>query len=86
MGPGGQKKNAEKLFPKYFKGRIWNFKQNMNYILMIINQNILAILRTFLNLQQNFLKRFTQRRLLPKLLLLSFLAKIQTEKKYLMNN
>ena len=29
-------------------------QQYLNYMLMIINQNILAILRTFLNLQKNY--------------------------------
>ena len=55
---------------------------------MIINQNILAILRTFLNLQNKFMKNSTPNKL-PQLLLLNFLAKFQTEnieKKYQMNN
>ena len=47
-------KNALKLSSKYFKDRIWKIKQYLNYILMIINQNILAILSTFLNLQKNY--------------------------------
>ena len=45
-------KNAPKLSSKYLKDRICKIKQYLNYILMIINQNILAILRTFLNLQK----------------------------------
>ena len=49
---------------------------------MMINQKILAILRTFLNLR----KSFTPRRQLPKLLLLNFFAKFLTETKYLMKN
>ena len=44
-------KNAPKLSSKYLKDRICKIKQYLNYILMIINQNILANLRTFLNLQ-----------------------------------
>ena len=54
---------------------------------MIINQNILAILRTFLNLQNKFMKNSTPNKL-PQLLLLNFLAKFQTEnieKKYQMS-
>ena len=47
-------KNAPKLSSKYLKDRICKLKQYSNYILMIINQNILAILRTFLNLQKNY--------------------------------
>ena len=53
---------------------------------MIINQNILAILRTFSNVQKRFMKNFATRRQLPKLLLLNFLAKFQTERKNLLNN
>ena len=37
-------KNAPKLSSKYLKDRICKIKQYLNYILMIINQNILAIL------------------------------------------
>ena len=44
--------NAPKLSSKYLKDRICKIKQYLNYILMIINQNILAILRSFLNLQK----------------------------------
>ena len=44
-------KYAPKLSSKYLKDRICKIKQYLNYILMIINQNILANLRTFLNLQ-----------------------------------
>ena len=51
---------------------------------MIINQNTLTMLRAFLNLQKNFLKNSTPRKL-PQLLLLKFLAKFLTERKYLMN-
>ena len=46
-------KNVPKLSSKYLKYRLWKIKQYSNYILMIIiNQNILAILKTFLNLQR----------------------------------
>ena len=38
-------KNAPKLFSKYLKGRIRKIIQYLNYVLMIINQNILVILR-----------------------------------------
>ena len=47
-------KNAQKLFSKYLKDRFYKTKQYLNYILMIINQNIPAILRTFSNLQKIF--------------------------------
>ena len=52
-------KNAPKLSSKYLKHRIWKIKQYLNYILMIMNQNILAILRTFLNLQKKIMKLYT---------------------------
>ena len=45
-------KYVPKLSSKYLKDRTCKIKQYLNYILMIINQNILAILRTFLNLQK----------------------------------
>ena len=50
---------------------------------MIINQNILAILKAFLNLQKKIMKNSTPSEL-PQLLL-NFLAKFLTEKKDLMN-
>ena len=53
---------------------------------MIINQNILAILRTFSNRQKVFMENFTPGTQLLKLLLLNFLAKFLKESKYLMNN
>ena len=40
----GGAKNLPKHFSEYLKDRIWKIKQYLNYILMIINQNILAIL------------------------------------------
>ena len=52
---------------------------------MIMNQNILAILRTFSNLQKKIKRNFTPSRQLPKLLL-NFLAKFLAERKCLMNN
>ena len=54
-------KNAPKLSSKYLKDRICKIKQYLNYILMIINQNILAILRTFLNLKKKIGKLYTKR-------------------------
>ena len=49
-------KNAQKRSLKYLKDRICESKQYLNYILKIINQNILAILRTFSNLQKKISK------------------------------
>ena len=59
-------------------------------MLMIIKQNILTILRIFLNLKKKKkkkkkkLKNFIPSKV-PQLLLLNFLAKLITERKYLMN-
>ena len=53
---------------------------------MIINRNILAILRTSSNLQKAVMNNYTPSRQLSQLLLLNSLAKVLTERKYLMNN
>ena len=45
-------KNVPKLSSKYLKDRICKIKQYLNNRYLIINQNILAILRTFLNLKK----------------------------------
>ena len=50
---------------------------------MIINQNILAILRTFLNLQKNYEKLHTKQSFISATA--EFLSKIYNTKKYLMN-
>ena len=75
-------KNVPKLSSKYLKDRICKIKQYLNYILMIINQNILATLRAFLNLQKQIIKNATPRGL-PQLLLLNLFGKFLTERKYL---
>ena len=43
-------KNAPKRPLKYLKGRIWKIKQYLNYILMIINQNILKSAKKMMKL------------------------------------
>ena len=78
-------KNAPKLSSKYLKDRICKIKQYLNYILMIINQNILAILRTFLNLKKKEKMKNSIRSKLPQLLLLIFFGKFLTERNYLIN-
>ena len=52
--------NAWKLSAKYLQDRLWKIEQYLNYILLIINQNILAILRKFLNLQKKIMKLYTK--------------------------
>ena len=57
-------RNAPQLSSKYLKQRICKIKEYLNYILITINQNILAILRTFLNLEKkkkNYEKFYTKR-------------------------
>ena len=56
-------KNFPKLSSKYLKDRICKIKQYLNNKYLIINQNILAILRAFLNLQQkkNYEKLYTKK-------------------------
>ena len=76
-------KNSPKHSSKYLKDRIWKIKQYLNYILMIINQNILAILWTFLNLQKKLWNSTPSE--LPQLLLLNLFAKFLTERKHLIN-
>ena len=56
----------------------------MNYILMVTNQNILSILRTFLNLQKKKKKIWNSTPSeLPQLPLLNLFVKFLTERKYL---
>ena len=52
---------------------------------MIINQNILAILRAFLNLQKKKIMKNSTPSKLPQLLILNLFAKFLTERKYLMS-
>ena len=84
LGRSQSAKNAPKLSRKYLKDRMCKIKQYLNYMLMIINQNILAILRTYLNLEKKNMKSPTPSKL-PQLLLLNFLTKLPTEKIYIMN-
>ena len=53
-------KNALKLLSKYLKHRICEIKQYLNHILIIINQNILAILTIFFNFQKLLWKTLHQ--------------------------
>ena len=53
-------KKAQKLASEYLKDRISKIKQDLNYILMIINQIIVV---TFLNLQKKIMKNCTSSKL-----------------------
>ena len=77
-------KNSLKFSSKYLKDRIYKIKQYLNYILMIINENILAMRRAYLNLQKRIMKNSTPSELAEPLLLNLF-GKFLTETKYLMN-
>ena len=59
------------------KDKIFKIKQYLICMLMVINQNILAILRELLDLGNNFVKNSTPSKL-PQLLL-NFLAKFLTK-------
>ena len=61
--------------------------QYLNYVLMIINENILGILsKGIIKSAKKIMKNFTLRRQLPQLLLLNFFANVLTERKYLLSN
>ena len=87
LAPDGswRAKNAQKIFFKVLERKNLQNQTISNNILMIMNQNIPAILRKFSNVQSSFMKHFTPRRQILKLLLLNFSAKLQTERKYPMN-
>ena len=59
LGRSCRTKNAPKFSSKYLRRRICKIKQYLNYALMIINQNTLAILSIFLNLAKIFMKNST---------------------------
>ena len=65
------------FFSGYLKDRICKIKQYLNFILMIINQNILAILRSFSNLQKDFYENPNANET-PKMLLLKFKKKLRS--------
>ena len=67
----GRSWRAPKHSSEFFKDRICKFKQYLNYILMIINQNIL---RTFLYLQKNYEKLYTKQTSTAEFL--NFLGKV----------
>ena len=72
-------KNAPKLSSKYMKDRIWKIKQYLNYTLMIINQNILAIRRTFFKSPKKLMKLYTK--WTSKAATTEFVCKIPNRKK-----
>ena len=74
-------KKCSKTFCKVLERQNLQNQISLNYTLMIINQNVLAILWTFPNLQKHFIKLITPRRQPPKLVLLNFLATLLTETK-----
>ena len=73
-------KNAPKPFLKYLRERISKIKQYLNYIEMIINQNILATLLTFSNLQKNFYEKLYTKQTTSKTATTEFISKIPNRK------
>ena len=74
-------KNALKSFLKYLREGICKIKQYLNYILMIINQNILATLLTFSNLQKNFYEKLYTKETTSKTATNEFIFKISNRRK-----
>ena len=72
-------KNAQKHFLKYLKDRICKIKQYRNYILMLINQNILAILRT--NLKRKIYENLYTKETTSKAATTKLLSKIPNKMK-----
>ena len=73
-------KNALKSFLKYLREGICKIKQYLNYILMIINQNILATLLTFSNLQKNLYEKLYTKQTTSKTATTEFISKIPNRK------
>ena len=85
-GGNWRKKEAPRLFPKHLKDRICNIKQYLNYIAMTINKKTFSNPKDIIKSAKNVTKKFKPRRQLPKLLLLNFLSKFLTERKYIIND
>ena len=68
------------------QNKILKIKQDLNYILMIKNQNVLATLMIFLSQLKTFTKIFIEKRQRPKLSLLNFLVKLLIERTSEINN
>ena len=49
---GAVSEKCSKKFSRYLKDKICEIKQYLNYILIIINENILVTVRKFSNLQK----------------------------------
>ena len=74
-------KNVLKLFSEYLKEGMCKLKQYMNYIMMIINQNILTNLLIFSNLQKCFYKKLYTKETTSKTSTTEFISKISNRKK-----
>ena len=73
-------KKALKLFSKYLEEGMCNIKRYSKYILMIINQNILASLLTFSNLQKNLYEKLYIKETTSKPITTKFISKIPNRK------
>ena len=65
---------CSKIFFKVLERRICKIKQYLSYILMIINQNILATLLTFSNLQKNFYEKLYTKQTISKTATTEFIS------------
>ena len=73
-------KNALKLFSKYLEEGMCKIKQYLKYILMIINQNILATLLTLSNLQKNLYEKLYTKEATSKTTTTKFISKVANRK------
>ena len=73
-------KNGLKSFLKYLREGICKIKQYLNYIMMIINQNILATLLTFSNLQKNLYEKPYTKQTTSQAATTEFISKIPNRK------
>ena len=85
LGGSWRAKNTLKLSSKYLIDRIYKIKQHLNYINLRYKSKYSSNPKDILkSAKKKFMKNSTQRRQLPKLQLLIFLAKFMTERKCLM--
>ena len=66
---------CSKIFFKVLERRICKIKQYLKYILMIINQNILATLLTYSNLPKNFYEKLYTKQTTSKTATTEFISK-----------
>ena len=73
-------KNALTFFSKYLEEGMFKIKQYLKCILMIINQNILATLLIFSNLQKKLYEKLYTKETTSKTTTTEFISKIPNRK------